>query len=222
MAKGTITGDEVLDLAADLFATRGYRSTSLEVVARQLGVTRQALYYHFTSKGEILKALFDKMMTRLEVAVASVSEQEGQSAFEAMLYAHILTAIENAGLVALLLHERPEISSLDGARAARRRREYMQRFVAAFEVGVRDGRFVPVDSAVAVNTLISAANGISSWYDEGSDLGKEKIADMVARLLSRGFLRGSDGSHQPQTPGPVSDIAGGRPAWARRDVRVSR
>jgi AcrR family transcriptional regulator len=176
-----------LDLAAELFATHGYRSTSLELVAERLGVTRQALYYHFRNKGEILAALFEEMMTRLETAVAAAAH-DADDPFLAMLYAHVETAVVNTNLVALLLHERPEIAKLDGVRAAKRRREHARLFVSAYEEGARAGRFRSVDPTVAVNTLISAANGISWWYHGESVVMPEIIVEAVFKLLTAGFL----------------------------------
>jgi AcrR family transcriptional regulator len=44
-------------VALDLFIEQGFDGTSLREIAEQLGVTKAALYYHFTSKDDILMAL---------------------------------------------------------------------------------------------------------------------------------------------------------------------
>ncbi len=51
------TRDRVLDVALDLFIEKGYDGTSLREIAERLGITKAALYYHFTSKDDILMAL---------------------------------------------------------------------------------------------------------------------------------------------------------------------
>ncbi|HEY1826775.1 MAG TPA: helix-turn-helix domain-containing protein [Acidimicrobiales bacterium] len=51
------TRDRILDAALDLFIEKGYDKTSLREIAEQLGFTKAALYYHFTSKDDILMAL---------------------------------------------------------------------------------------------------------------------------------------------------------------------
>jgi AcrR family transcriptional regulator len=51
------TRERILDVALDLFASQGYDGTSLRQIAEQLGVTKAALYYHFESKEDILRAL---------------------------------------------------------------------------------------------------------------------------------------------------------------------
>jgi AcrR family transcriptional regulator len=51
------TRERILDVALDLFIEQGFDGTSLREIAEQLGVTKAALYYHFTSKDDILMAL---------------------------------------------------------------------------------------------------------------------------------------------------------------------
>jgi AcrR family transcriptional regulator len=51
------TRERILDVALDLFTEQGYDGTSLREIAEQLGVTKAALYYHFESKEDILRAL---------------------------------------------------------------------------------------------------------------------------------------------------------------------
>jgi len=41
------TRQRIIDIALELFATRGYAGTSMRDIAAELGVTKAALYYHF-------------------------------------------------------------------------------------------------------------------------------------------------------------------------------
>lgn len=41
--------EQILEIATDLFQ-KGFRATSLDQVAAEMGVTRPALYYYFRSK----------------------------------------------------------------------------------------------------------------------------------------------------------------------------
>jgi AcrR family transcriptional regulator len=56
--------DQVLiDAAMDLFASYGYRGTSLSRIARAAGVTKGALYWHFSDKEEFFLAVVDKVLS---------------------------------------------------------------------------------------------------------------------------------------------------------------
>lgn len=51
------TRNSILDAALTLFDEQGYTQTTLSSIARQAGVTRGAIYWHFENKDEILIAL---------------------------------------------------------------------------------------------------------------------------------------------------------------------
>src|ERR1051326_5175858 len=92
----SLTRDEVLDHAAEIFAKNGYRGTNLKLVAERLDVTRQALYHHFDSKSAILAALFDRLMTKLEKAVYEAArEASAAEAFQRMVRAHMSVIVAN-------------------------------------------------------------------------------------------------------------------------------
>ena len=46
----------------DLFASYGYRGTSLSRIARAAGVTKGALYWHFSDKEEFFLAVVEKVL----------------------------------------------------------------------------------------------------------------------------------------------------------------
>jgi AcrR family transcriptional regulator len=54
---GRTPREEILDAAAELFTSRGYAATSTRTIADAVGVRQASLYYHFTSKEELLEEL---------------------------------------------------------------------------------------------------------------------------------------------------------------------
>ena len=53
--------DKILDAAYDIFAEQGHGKASLNQIAKKLGVTRPALYYHFKSKDDLFAATYNRI-----------------------------------------------------------------------------------------------------------------------------------------------------------------
>ena len=60
-----VTKQNILNSAKRLFSRRGYERTSLSDVAKYAGVTRGAIYWHFSSKEDLLLGLLEKLNTDL-------------------------------------------------------------------------------------------------------------------------------------------------------------
>jgi AcrR family transcriptional regulator len=75
------TRERVLDEALASFGTKGYEATSLDALAALLGVTKQAILYHFASKEQLLEAVIDRsaaeLAATLEDALAAVAVTGG-------------------------------------------------------------------------------------------------------------------------------------------------
>ncbi len=59
----TVSGDtrgRILETARTLFADNGYSGTSVRLIARELGLSDPAVYYHFSSKQHLFEALLDE------------------------------------------------------------------------------------------------------------------------------------------------------------------
>ena len=55
------TKEKILEEALRLFAQSGYMGTSMNEIASRLGVTKAALYKHYSSKQEILDSIVERM-----------------------------------------------------------------------------------------------------------------------------------------------------------------
>ncbi|MGH3410615.1 MAG: TetR/AcrR family transcriptional regulator, partial [Streptosporangiaceae bacterium] len=61
-AKTSGTRERILAIAREQFARQGFTGTSIADIAGELGTTTAALYYHFSSKADILAALLEEPM----------------------------------------------------------------------------------------------------------------------------------------------------------------
>ena len=59
------TTGQLLDAARKLFAADGYNATALEDVVAAAGVTKGALYHHFSSKRDLFRAVFEREQAAL-------------------------------------------------------------------------------------------------------------------------------------------------------------
>ncbi|PSL47146.1 TetR family transcriptional regulator [Saccharothrix carnea] len=97
------TPQRILAASRALFAERGYRATSMQAIADEVGITKAALYYHFASKDELLRHLTLPLLDELESALA---EAESAGDPEAVRW----RAIE--GYVDVYLHHRETLLML--------------------------------------------------------------------------------------------------------------
>ena len=73
--------ERILDSAAKVFGQHGYRLTSMELVAQECELTRQALYHHFESKEALFRAVVEAMLDgacRAEQSAALQQEEAGR------------------------------------------------------------------------------------------------------------------------------------------------
>ena len=55
------TKEKILEEALKLFARSGYKGTSMNEIAAKIGVSKAALYKHYSSKQEILESIVERM-----------------------------------------------------------------------------------------------------------------------------------------------------------------
>ena len=74
MARTATRRDELLAVAAELFATKGIASTTVRDIGEAAGVHSGSLYHHFTSKdaivADVLRALMDSVHRRFSAVAA--------------------------------------------------------------------------------------------------------------------------------------------------------
>jgi AcrR family transcriptional regulator len=112
MAKARVTRERILEAASELFTEQGYDATSLREIADRLGFTKAALYYHFQSKDEILRALLEPAETMVRELVERLEAAEDTEEWAAALTWVIGQLAANLELFALLRRNRLSVETL--------------------------------------------------------------------------------------------------------------
>jgi TetR/AcrR family acrAB operon transcriptional repressor len=63
--EAALTRQHIIDAAREVFLTRGVNRTTLQDIAKQAGVTRGAVYWHFSNKTELFHAMRDQVFLPL-------------------------------------------------------------------------------------------------------------------------------------------------------------
>jgi len=82
---GSDTRAQILRVALESFAARGFHATLVQEIAEQVGVTKAAVLYHFKEKIDILGALAEPLLDALDAAVAAADLLNPAEARSAML-----------------------------------------------------------------------------------------------------------------------------------------
>ena len=99
----TAAQSRVIDAALALFAEHGISGTSLQRIADAIGVTKAAVYHQYNTKDEIILAVAEVVLTRLEAAVTAAEAERSRSrAREALIAEMIDLAVERRRMASVL------------------------------------------------------------------------------------------------------------------------
>lgn len=68
--------NEILNAADQLFFSKGYQATTINDIAKKVGVAQGMLYYYFNSKEEVLETLLNRHITALVTEIQTIYQQD--------------------------------------------------------------------------------------------------------------------------------------------------
>ncbi|HWH24810.1 MAG TPA: hypothetical protein VNW68_07970, partial [Candidatus Limnocylindria bacterium] len=139
------------------------------------------------SRSRICGGAADRFQT--EVAPLAASAAPPQMRLREMIHAHVAVVTSAQRDAAVFLHEWRFLSDERRAQMADRRDAYEALFRQVIGDGVRTGDFAATDPKMAAIMILSALNGIASWYRPDGELSADQIghqfADFCLRALGR-------------------------------------
>jgi AcrR family transcriptional regulator len=181
----------VLRVAIDLFNRQGYDATSIGDLARELGLTKSAIYHHVPSKEHLLESAIDEALDALTAALDEVAGLDGLDAGERLrvgVRSSVTVLVDHLPAVTLLLRVHGNTPVEEAALA--RRRDIDQRLADMVRAAVDEGSVrADLDPLLISRLLFGMVNSLTEWVrsdgTEGSD--GEALADAVTALAFDGL-----------------------------------
>jgi AcrR family transcriptional regulator len=183
--------DELLDLAATMFAERGLRATTVRDIADSAGILSGSLYHHFKSKEqmveEVLRDFLDWLFGRYQEIVDTephpLERLKGlfMTSFEAIEHRH--------AQVVIYQDEAKRLSSLpqfDFVEA--RNKEQRKLWIDLLNEGVEQRCFRPDIDVDVVYRFIRDTTWVSvRWYQPGGPLTAEEVGRQYLSIVLGGI-----------------------------------
>jgi AcrR family transcriptional regulator len=184
--------DRLIDTAAELFARRGYSRTTINDIAKELGLRRSSLYHYFRNKEEILDALIDQQTIEHAETLKSLLTDKSikgvdkvQKAFTRSVL-HKLTASARFRVLDQIEFEMPEKQALEHRR---RKREILDLWSRLISEGISAGELRPVDARMAAFALLGISNWTAWWYQKSGKLKPEEVAQALVEVGLYGLVQ---------------------------------
>lgn len=182
--KRNLQRNTVLEAAAKVFSEKGFSGASLSDVAKDLKISRPALYYYFSSKQEILSSLVDEISVTSKRTIDEISAKETDpvTKLHEMTYKQLLFVMRNrlSYLVVVKAEEEFVEETLELNLAAKK--AVLTSFQKVIAEGIEQGLFRKVDPAVAALGLIGMCSWCAWWFKDDGRLPDTEVAEQLTRM----------------------------------------
>jgi AcrR family transcriptional regulator len=176
---------QLVELAEQLFAERGYARTSMDELARRAGVTKPVIYELFESKDGLFRACVDRAIERMADSIVEAfrSETEPEARLRAGGLAFLRFARDNRVAWDLM-----GMQGRFAAEAQSVRRDQAQ-LIRTLMTEIAPEGTDPQELEAVAYAVNSAYEGAAHWIWEHPDAPVEQVADWIVALLLPGLRR---------------------------------
>jgi AcrR family transcriptional regulator len=185
--------DELLELAAAMFAERGLRATTVRDIADGAGILSGSLYHHFASKEEMVDELLREFLDWLFNRYREIMDSEANplerlkglfmASFEAIEHRHAQVVIYQDE--AQRLSSQPRFSYIEDLNKQQR-----QMWIDVINQGVKQGYFRRDLDVDLVYRFIRDTTWVSvRWYQPGGPLTAVQVGQKYLAIVLGGIQK---------------------------------
>jgi TetR/AcrR family transcriptional regulator, cholesterol catabolism regulator len=188
--------DELLELAATMFAARGLRATTVRDIADSAGILSGSLYHHFSSKeemvDELLRGFLDWLFERYQEIVAT--EPNPLERLKGLFMTSFEAIADRHAQVVIYQDEAKRLSSQERfSYVEERNKEQRKMWVDVLNQGIEEGCFRPDIDVDLVYRFIRDTTWVSvRWYQPGGPLTAEQVGRQYLSIVLGGITREKD------------------------------
>lgn len=182
---------EIQRVIARLFASKGYHSTSMREIARELGMNQSSLYHYFRSKEDIL---FKLMNDAMDSALATMEEicatdLQPQDKLKRILKFYTRYYAGDQDRLILLINEQNSLSGEHRRILVDKERRYVRLFKEVFEELENHQMTKEIPHSVAIFAFLGMVHYTIKWYHKDGTVDLDRLADIFVEIFTSGILK---------------------------------
>jgi len=156
------TRQRILDTALESFGTRGVDGTSLDALARSLGLRKQSILYYFGSKNVLFEAVVDEAANEFIAELDDVVDaNDVWEQVEGTVRVVFRLAVQRPALLGLL-REASRPGSMVAVRLTSRLSNHIEAAQRSLELALEEGRVAGDNARLLLFSLYSTIVGVAT------------------------------------------------------------
>ena len=181
--------DEILRAAQDIFHRQGYANTSLDDIARAVGIKREGVYYYFPNRTQILITIIKPLGLQLRDRVREIlaSDATPEQKICQTVENHLMR-FENRFAESKITLRDDYFAENEDVLAEMQPiwDEYEKLWIGIIREGQDKGVFDPtLDPRLAHLGILGLCNWVARWYKPGSSIPVPDLIAMYNRMVLR-------------------------------------
>lgn len=178
------TRQRILDTALESFGTTGVDGTSLDALARTLGLRKQSILYYFQSKNGLFQAVVDQAATEFIAELDDVvGADDVWDQVEGTVRVVFRLALQRPALLGLL-REASRPGSMVAVQLTSRLSNHIQAAQHSLELALKEGRVAGDNARLLLFSLYSTIMGVATEVEVLRAMGIEPSLRSLAERRS--------------------------------------
>ncbi len=164
---------EIAKVAARLMSEKGYKATTLEDIAKIIGLDKSSLFHYFSGKSAILDMAVGKGLESATQRLKEIVDNKSLSPREKLKLAienHVTATAENLDGIKLFFNEFRFFSQKKKSTFLKQRKDYESLFRKVVEETQKSGLFKDLPTKIVTLGILGMCNWMLTWYKNGPDL----------------------------------------------------
>jgi len=188
------TERKILQAALELFVRTGYHGTSIDDIMRKVGLTKGALYAHFTSKGDLLERIIEEFKIQFigkMIQVVNEFDDDALGKLHRTVSFNSTFSFENQNLCVFLTFLTTELNEDVNFKPLLKGiyRKYQTFIAQLIRLGIKQGLFKKdLDPDLAALTFMALHDGVlHQWVLNRNDIDGERYVRTFRKIFFNGL-----------------------------------
>lgn len=203
----TDTKEKIIEIATELFMTKGYHATSIQEICEYAEVSKGGLFYYFKSKEDILVLIHEKFINYVLRKAEETYElyNDPTSILKKLIIDLVNCVGEYKPYVAVFFQERRFLSQEKFKSVKEKRDKYQAYLENTLLEGMKSGIFRnDLNHNIVAKAIFGMCDWLYQWYSKNGPLPPQEIGEIFWLLIIDGLK--SDNKKIPLFLNPNSEL----------------